>query len=76
MEGEALASKFELYINLIASMANTLMGTMWNLDLGASFHMNGCKEFFSDLEEKYLQMNIEFGDNRKYSATEIGTITF
>ena len=30
----------------------------------------------SDLEEKYLQMHIEMGDDGRYSATNIGTITF
>ena len=35
------------------------MGSMWYLDSGASFHMMGDKELFSDLEEKDLQMHIE-----------------
>ena len=43
---------------------------------GASFHMTGDKEIFSDLEEKDLQMNIEMGDDGRYNATGIGTITF
>lgn len=34
------------------------------------------KEFFSDLEEKDLQMNIEFGDDRRYNVTGIGIVTF
>lgn len=46
------------------------------MDLGASFHMIGCREFFSDLEEKDLQMHIELGDNGRYSAIGIGTLTF
>ena len=36
----------------------------------------GDKELFSDLEEKDLQMHIEMGDDGRYSATGIGTITF
>ena len=31
---------------------------------------------FSDLEEKDLQMHIEMGDNGRYNAIGIGTITF
>jgi len=46
------------------------------LDRGASFHMTGNRDFFSDLEEKYLQRNIEFGDDGRYNTTGIGTITF
>ena len=51
------------------------MGSVWYLDSGASFHMTGDKELFSDLEEKDLQMHIEMGDDGRYSATGIGTIT-
>ena len=47
-----------------------------DLDSGASFHMTGDKELFSDLEEKDLQMHIEMGKNGRYSASGIGTITF
>jgi len=36
--------------------------------------MTESKEFFSDLEEKDLQMHIEMGDDGRYSATNIGTI--
>ena len=52
------------------------MGLVWYLDSGASFHMTGDKEIFSDLEEKDLQMYIEMSDAGQYSAIEIGTITF
>ena len=74
--GEALASQFELDFSLIACLVSSCMGSMWYLDSGASFHMTGDKELFSDLEEKDLQMHIEMGDDGRYSATDIGTITF
>jgi len=74
--GEALASQFELDFTLIACMASTVMSTVWYLDSGASFHMTGCKDFFSEMEEKDLQINIELGDDGRYSATGIGTVTF
>ena len=73
---EALASQFELDFSLIACMVSTVIGSMWYLDSGASFHMTGNKEFFSSLEEKDLQMHIEMGDDERYSTTGIGTITF
>jgi hypothetical protein len=73
---EALASQFELEFSLIACMASSALGSVWYLDSGASFHMTGAKDIFSDLEEKDLKMHIEMGDDGRYSETSIGTITF
>ena len=53
-----------------------MMGNEWCLDSGAAFYMNRNKEFFSDLEEKDLQMHIKMGYDGYYSATNIGIITF
>ena len=47
--GEALALKFELDFSLIACLVSSAMGSVWYLDSGASFHMTGDKELFSDL---------------------------
>lgn len=71
-----MASQFELYFTLIACMANTVIGSVWYLDSDALFHRIGHKEFLCDLEEKYLHMHIELGDNEKYTVTKIGTLTF
>ncbi len=74
--GEALSSQFELDFSLIACMVSSMMGSVWYLDSGASFNMTGNKELFSDLEDKYLQMHIEMGDDRMHNVTRLGTITF
>eukprot|EP00253_Pinus_taeda_P029200 PITA_29200 len=63
--GQALASQFELDFSLIACMVSSMMGSVWYLDNGTSFHMTGDKELFSELEEKYLKMHIEMGDDGK-----------
>ena len=34
------------------------------------------RDLFSELEEKVLQQNIEFGDDGRYNTTDIGKITF
>lgn len=52
------------------------MGSMWCLDSGASFHMTENIDFFSDLEEKDLKENIYFGDDGRYSATDINKVNF
>jgi hypothetical protein len=61
--GEALASQFEPKFSLITCMASSALGSVWYLDSGASFHMKGDREYFSDLEEKDLRMHIEMGDD-------------
>jgi len=38
--------------------------------------MTGDRELFSELEEKYLKMHIEMGDDDNYSVTGVATIIF
>ena len=57
-------------------MVSSAMRSGWYLDSCASFHMTGNKEVFNSLEEKDLQMHIKMGDDRRYSATGIGTTNF
>ena len=75
-EGEALASQFEMDFTLIACMVSLMMGCVWYLDSGASFHMTSDKSLFSALEEKDLNMCIKMGDNRRYSVSGVGTVAF
>ena len=53
-----------------------MMGSMWFLDSGASFHMTGDKYLFTDLDEKDIGVHIKMGDDGRYNATGIGTISF
>jgi len=73
---EALPSQFHLDFTLITCMASTVMESVWHLDLGAPFHMTRNREFFSDLHKKHLKMNIEFWDDKRDRATDIGTVAF
>ena len=57
-------------------MVSSAMGSVWYLDNGASFHMTRDKELLSSMEDKDLQMYIEMGDDRRYSAIGIGIATF
>jgi len=52
------------------------MGLVWFLDSGASFHMTGDRDLFSDLKEKDLGVHIEMGNDGRYSAISISTISF
>ena len=53
-----------------------MMGSVWFLESGASFHMTGDKDFFTNLDEKDLGVHIKMGDDGRYSATSISTISF
>jgi hypothetical protein len=61
--GEALVSQFELDFSLIACMDSSASRSVWYLYSGASYHMTGYKESFSDLDGKDLRMHIDMGDD-------------
>ena len=61
---------------LFACMVSSIMVCVWYIDSGASFHMTGDKSLFNTLEEKDLNMHIEMGDERRYSVSGVGTVTF
>jgi len=73
---EALASQFKLEFSLIACMVSSMMGSVWYLYNGASLHMTGYKDLFSDSEDKDLYMHIENDDDENYSVIGLGTINF
>eukprot|EP00253_Pinus_taeda_P002595 PITA_02595 len=76
LEGEALASQFELDFTLIACMVSSTVGCVWYMDSGASFHMTSDKSLFSTLKEKDLKMHIEKGDDGNYCVSGEGTVAF
>ena len=75
-DGDALASQFELDFSLIACMVSSMVGYVWYLDSGSSFHISSDKNLFSTLEEKDLQIRIEMGDDGKYCVSGEGTVVF
>ena len=75
-EGEELTSQFEMDFTLITCMVSSMMGCVWYLDSGASFHMTGDKSLFNTLEEKDLKMRIEMGDGERYTVLGLGTVAF
>ena len=61
---------------LSTCMVSSMMGCVWYMDSGASFHMSGDKNLFSTLEEKDLQMRIDMGDDGKYCVSSEGIVVF
>ena len=75
-DGEALASQFELDFTLVAYMVSSMVGCVWYLDSGASFHMTSDNTLFSTLKEKDLQVRIDMGDDGMYPVLGEGTVVF
>jgi len=71
---EDITSQFELHFILIACMADIVMGGMWYLHNGASFHMTRNRYLFSDFEKKDLKQSIEFGDDERYIVLKMNHI--
>ena len=46
------------------------------IDSGASRHMTGAREFFSELAERALDIEIVLGDDHTVRVVGVGTMTF
>ena len=67
---------FEEDFCLIAYMPSSVVTSVWYVDSGASCHMIGRKLFFSSLQEGGMNVHIELGDDARYKAQGIGTVSF
>ena len=61
---------------MIACMASTTRRNICYIDSGASSHMTGQKRFFRDLQEGGTGIHVELGDDARYQAQGVGTISF
>ena len=61
---------------MIACMASTTGSSIWYIDNGASSHMTRQKRFFKDLQEGGTGIHIELGDDARYQAQGVGTVSF
>jgi hypothetical protein len=49
---------------------------VWYVDNGASSHMSGVREHFTDLRDPKIRLEIELGDNTIVRVAWCGTISF
>jgi hypothetical protein len=49
---------------------------IWYIDSGASSHITGIREHFSDLRDTEVRIDISLGDNRIVTVAGIGTVSF
>jgi hypothetical protein len=73
---DEFAKSFEEDFCFVACMSSTAVSDIWFVDSGASCHMTGRKEFFTRLQEGGVNLVIELGDDRRYKAQGVGTVTF
>ena len=75
-EVDEFGRNFDEEFCLIACMASTTRSNIWYIDSGASSHITGHKRFFVDLQEGGIGIHVELGDDARYQAQGVGTVSF
>ena len=74
---EDFASTFEREFSLIACLSSSLGSSRVRyIDSGASTHMSGVREVFSEITERDISVEVELGDDRVVKAIGRGTVAF
>ena len=68
-----LASRLEEEFACVSSIASS---DVWYIDNGASTHMTGVQECFSDYREEHMSFKITMGNKAKCTPIGRGTIVF
>eukprot|EP00253_Pinus_taeda_P031557 PITA_31557 len=76
-EVEQFASQFDLDFAFITSaFSRSTSSDVWYINSGASRHMTGAREFFSEFAERALDIEIVLRDDRTVRVVGVGTMTF
>eukprot|EP00253_Pinus_taeda_P032243 PITA_32243 len=74
---EQFASQFNQDFAFITSTSSRSTSfDVWYIHSGASRHMTGAREFFSELAERAIDIEIVLGDDRTIRVVGVGTMTF
>jgi hypothetical protein len=78
MEIDEFASQFDREFSFIVSLTTlvTPSSRIWYGDSGASRHMTGAKDQFTQFSEKRLNLEVELGDERIVKVVGVGTVSF
>ena len=76
-EVDEFSSRFENEFSLVTCLSSkSVSSRVWYIDSGASSHMTGVRENFTDLSEKNIDLDIELGDDSTVKAVGQGTVLF
>jgi len=71
------AAMFDSECALVVILATHVTSShAWFIDSGASCHMTGVREHFTNLLEDEIDLEVVLGDNSKIKAAGMGTISF
>jgi len=71
------AAKFEKYFSLISFLStNMISRNVCSVDREAYLHITSTRQLFSSLMKQELRVQVELGDDAKYSVVGVGTISF
>ena len=74
---EEFSSQFDREFSLIACLSSCSgLSRVWYIDSGASTHMSGVREVFSELTKREIDVEVELGDDRVVKAVGRGTVAF
>ena len=74
---EEFSSKFDREFSLVTCLATcSVSSSVWYIDSGASTHMSGVRECFTELNEQGVFVEVELGDDMVIRAVGRGTISF
>ena len=61
---------------LVSYLSGTISGSVGFVDSGASHHMTGTHELFTNLSDKDSDLHVELGTNAECGVETVGTVTF
>ena len=75
---EEFASQFDREFSIMASSSTLVAPSsrIWYVDSGASRHMTGAKDQFTQFSDRRINLEIELGDESIVRAVGIGTVSF
>lgn len=78
MDIDEFASQFDREFSFIASLTTSVAPSsrIWYVDSGASRHMTGARDQFTQFSEKRLNLEVELGDEWIVRVVGAGTISF